>query len=73
MSLTAVWLVDGLPPSGARNVSAIEKLLSDHGPVLATVVRKIVDRDPVGARGSVVRSNFLPGSFEIGRIDNLLH
>jgi hypothetical protein len=49
VALTAIWFVDGLAPGRTRGVSAIEKLLSDHGPVFAEMFREIVDRDPVGA------------------------
>ncbi len=31
------------------------------------------DRDAVGTRGSAVGSNFVPGTYEIVRVNNLLH
>ncbi len=67
LPLTAIRFVDGLSPHRGRLVGTIEKLLPNRRPLRAKPIGERRQRDAVGARGSTVRADLVPGSLRCWR------
>ncbi len=73
IAVTAIGFVDGHAPNWFRPVRTIEKLLSNRWPVSSIPSWEFCQSDSVGARGSTVRSDVLPGTFDVGLFDDRFH
>lgn len=73
VSLTAIRFGNRLAPGRTRLVSPFQELPPELRPLWPEGFRELVQGDAIGARGSAVRSDVLPGSFEIGLVDNPFH
>ena len=54
MPLSTIRFGNRLAPGRSRLVSPFQKLLSDRRPVGSTIIRELVDRNPIGTRSAFV-------------------
>jgi hypothetical protein len=73
MPLTAIRFGNGLAPGGTRLVSPFQELPPDFRPLVPEGGEEFGQGDAVGARGSVIRPDVLPGRCHVGLGDNPFH